>query len=300
MSSEFGSCDRGNSRSSTARRVKLASGLTVATVVAVAGAMWAGTTAQATASRLSATTAATTTTGTNGAGPTDTGRATEGQRVDISGPDGLPTSPVTVTKGGDLVVHLKERAGSTGHSWSVSINGSGLELTGDVVAPAPVPQPGAAGEHIFTFHAKRSGPATLTFDLARPWEHEPARTVSVTVVVGKGNPHPAPLASTVDVYGPDKLPTAPVEVDTGNTLAVHLTEQAGSTGYSWSPADVPDNLSLTGESFVAGSAMPGSVGQHIFTFRVNGAGQTTLTFKLARPWEHEPASKISLTVLSRR
>lgn len=291
---ESGFPRKATSRSATTRHLKLASGLAVAALVAGTGAAWAGADLHGAASSVLAAASR------NGTGTLGVGTRAEGRPMEVFGPDDFPDEPVTVAKGGTLVVHLAEAAGSTGHSWSMSLTGSSLELTDDDVTEAGENRPGAPGEHTFTFRAKRSGSTTLTFDLARPWEGTPATTLTLTVNVDKASPRPTPLAPVVDVHGPDGLPGRPVEVDAGNILAVHLTEQAGSTGYSWSPAKVPGNLTLVGDTYVAGPSVPGAPGYHIFTFRVKGPGEGTLSFGLARPWEPAPVDRASVTIAVKR
>jgi predicted secreted protein len=245
-----------------------------------------------------------------------------GRRIDVYGPDRLPTTPVQVTVGSELVVHLDEQAGSTGYSWSVQMTGTSLTKTGEKVTSPSNGLVGAVGEHAFMFRGVRSGSVQMVFTLARPWETTAARSVPLAVEVAESIPaptavpdpastavldptplptvtsDPTPATHTVDVYGPEQLPTA-VRVRVGDQLAVHLTERAGSTGYSWSATSVPNNLRLIATKVVEGANRPGAAGaagERIFTYRVSQAGTGTLSFELRRPWEPAPVKTVTLSV----
>lgn len=282
MMSESGFRGGTNGRPATARRLTLASGLAVTAVLAGTSMTWASVAAPDAAS--SARHAAGAGTGAAASGPSATSlsHTKKGRLVELFGPDDLPGSPVRLVAGDTLRVHLEEQSGSTGLAWSVSSVGKGLEPAGGSVTPIGEPGPGAPDNHTFAFRAVRCGTMTLTFDLVRG-DDAPARTVSLTVVVGKGGASPVPLAPTVDVRGPEGLPKRPVEVDAGNTLAVHLTERSSSTGLSWSAVDVPHHLLFLGDEVVPGGNRPGAAGEHVFRYRVLEARPGSLSFALSRP-----------------
>ncbi|HET9655775.1 MAG TPA: protease inhibitor I42 family protein [Kineosporiaceae bacterium] len=125
----------------------------------------------------------------------------------------------------------------------------------------------------------------------------PARTPSTpsATTTPAGKPPAGPR--TVEVSGPGKLPAGPVQARVGDRVVVHLTEQAGSTGYSWSATTVPAGLTPAGDTVVPGPAVPGAPGEHTFTFQVTQAGTGTLKFTLARPWAPTPpADEIVVTL----
>jgi predicted secreted protein len=312
-------------RSTTGRRAVLTSGLAVAALAIGAGATWASNVGNGTPGGASA----------SGPGASVTTPAADpaGGSVEVSGPDGLPTTPVKVEAGGRLVVRLTEQAGSTGYSWAVGSTPGFLRLAGDTTVPASDPMPGAPGEHVFTFQVARAGTGTLSFALRRPWESGAAArtadlivTTTTTTTGGDGtapppttttttpapsttpaepsptttrNPDPSTPApsATVVVRGPDGLPAA-VSVLVGGRLVVRLSEQAGSTGYSWAPRSVPKGLRLVGNRVIAATGgMPGAPGERVLTFAVTRAGTAKLSFVLVRPWSPDaPAKTVSLTV----
>jgi predicted secreted protein len=106
-------------------------------------------------------------------------------------------------------------------------------------------------------------------------------------------------SNRIDVFGPSKAPNKPVLVSVGDELVVHLTEQAGSTGYSWFSAGVPEILTATGDQVIPSVTPPGesspvgAPGEHVFTFTVVGSGAGKVTFTLRRPWE--PAATQTIT-----
>lgn len=118
---------------------------------------------------------------------------------------------------------------------------------------------------------------------------------SSTVAVPLGWSRPA--GRTVDVYGPDGLPTTPVPVRVGDILVVHLKEQAGSTGYAWSIQSTPDNLTFIED--VVGSPESSAIGapyDHAFRLRVTGSGTATVSFSLRRAWDGRSAQDVAVTV----
>jgi inhibitor of cysteine peptidase len=86
----------------------------------------------------------------------------------------------------------------------------------------------------------------------------------------------------------------------GDHIIIRLSENP-TTGYHWraEPAD-PGVLELQSDEFMqAGSQAPGSGGVRILRYLARGAGNTSVTLELARPWEaNTPRSqfKIQLTV----
>ena len=112
-------------------------------------------------------------------------------------------------------------------------------------------------------------------------------------------------AGRIDVFGPSKAPNKPVLVSVGDELVVHLTEQAGSTGYSWFSAGMPEILTATGDQVIPSvtppgeSPRPGAPGEHVFTFTVVGSGAGKVTFTLRRPWEPAPTQTITFRVTVR-
>jgi predicted secreted protein len=108
---------------------------------------------------------------------------------------------------------------------------------------------------------------------------------------------PAPSGRTVEVHGPDGLPATPIPVRVGDILVVHLREQAGSTGYSWSAGLPGAGLVPIGEQ--AGPPETSALGaptEHSFSFRVTREGDAALEFSLRRPWEEAPAQEITVSV----
>lgn len=183
MTPEFPSQARKSCHTITVRRTMLASGATIAVILAVGGVMWVNIDPQSAAAHPSTPTARADGAGPTGTRPTaaDINRTTDARRVDIFGPRGLPATPVTVATGGELVVHLQEQAGSTGYSWSPTDVPDNVTLKGESSGTGPT-APGSVGEHIFTFRVNRDGQGTLSFNLARPWEKKPANTISITVI----------------------------------------------------------------------------------------------------------------------
>lgn len=222
--------------------------------------------------------------------PAPAPKPTPAQAVEISGPEGLPTTPVALVPGQRLVVHLREQAGSTGFSWATQQVSGNLKADSDRLIPGPNVA-GSVGDHVFIFEATKVGDGRLTFLLRRPGTGEVSTRAVVRVRVG------AP-ARTVDVRGPQGLPKS-VAVKVGDTLVVHLAEQAGSTGYSWAAVRTPKNLTAAGNTVVPGPGAPdvvGAAGEHVFTFRVGAAGSGMLLFALNRPGASGPANVVAVQV----
>ncbi|HEY6793164.1 MAG TPA: protease inhibitor I42 family protein [Kineosporiaceae bacterium] len=211
--------------------------------------------------------------------------------------ESLPAAPVILSEGTKLVVHLSEPAG-TRYTWSASVGGTGLSRAEETLTPPAEPKPGGASDHVFTFRASRTGTAHLTCALATS-TGDTARTVRIDATVSRRRtPSDAPR-QVIYVHAPQDLPAGAVTARTGDLLMISLDEQAGSTGFSWSPATLPAGFRLVEEATVPGARMPGSVGQHVFTIQVTRPGSADLTFTLARPWEHDPADRVSLAIAVR-
>jgi predicted secreted protein len=125
-----------------------------------------------------------------------------------------------------------------------------------------------------------------------------APTTSTPIPSTTEMPDPG-AAGIVDLHGPDGLPSE-VAVKVGGLLVVHLKEQAGSTGYSWTTQEVPTVLRPVNDQVISRpspSGMTGVPDEHVFTFAVTEAGTGQLSFALLRPWlPNNPAQTVSLTV----
>ncbi len=128
--------------------------------------------------------------GATGPGDPGTGSLTAATAppVEVFRPERLRGTAVAVRLGEEIIIHLDEQAGSTGHSWSAVIIPHTLAPVGDEVSSPPA-RPGVlsgvgmSGEHRFTFRGVRPGTARLGFALRRPWEPVPLRTLTITVTV---------------------------------------------------------------------------------------------------------------------
>lgn len=74
-----------------------------------------------------------------------------------------------------------ERAAGTGYDWEVATLPGDVRLVSATEAPKGGPRPGGPVEDRFAFVVDEAGTFTLVFVLRRPWEEEPARTVTATV-----------------------------------------------------------------------------------------------------------------------
>lgn len=89
-----------------------------------------------------------------------------------------------------LVVRLPSNP-STGYSWSYTMTGDDVlsldTITGET--PAKDGMVGVPGLEVWSFRAKGTGKAMLTYVYSRAWEKEaaPAKTFTLTVVVNPGN-----------------------------------------------------------------------------------------------------------------
>ncbi|KNX38879.1 protease inhibitor I42 family protein [Luteipulveratus halotolerans] len=98
----------------------------------------------------------------------------DGQRIEMS-------------PGDSLELRL-DQPGATGFRWTtqavppgVVAHRAGAEPSGEAGVGGP---PGAARTTVIELVASAAGEGELTLALARPWEDEPARTLTVTLAVG--------------------------------------------------------------------------------------------------------------------
>jgi inhibitor of cysteine peptidase len=131
------------------------------------------------------------------------------------------------------------------------------------------------------------------------WASDTAPATSSGRWTAATSPATAP-ADQVVVHGPDGLPTTPVPVAVGDRLVVQLVENA-STGYLWSVTSVSGPLLPTGDTMIPpAQPLPGAPGAHAFTFRVLRPGPGAVTFTLRRPWEAQPLTTATVTVVAHR
>jgi predicted secreted protein len=98
---------------------------------------------------------------------------------------------ITVRAGEEFFIALSANTGSTGYSWTQTMNNPEvLAYEGNVSQPpgtqTPGAQmPGAPGQQIFIYHANRTGTATIVLAYTRPFEPDapPAKTLTYTVTV---------------------------------------------------------------------------------------------------------------------
>lgn len=123
----------------------------------------------------------------------------------------------------------------------------------------------------------------------------------------KTTPTPKPAddgtqsARRVEISNPERLGGKPVLVRVGDEVVVHLSEQAGSTGYSWSAVTVPEILSSAGDKVTGPPENPsrplvGAPGTHSFSFRAVAPGTGRLSLALRRPWEPTPVKTVVVTL----
>lgn len=83
------------------------------------------------------------------------------------------------------------------------------------------------------------------------------------------------------------------------TIVVSLAENP-STGYRWQLQPLAAAVTLTADTYVAGSSepRPGAGGSRILTFTASAVGEATIGADLRRPWEQTspPAETFTLTV----
>lgn len=137
--------------------------------------------------------------------------AAEGRRTHIFGPDSLPTTPIGIRKGGELLVHLDEQAGSTGLSWSPTHLPTNLtELYDEVVDGG-----GALGsptDHVFRYRVSIAHNGSLSFALRKAGQAQDEKTV--TFKIGTES---SPTHQVIDVHGPDGLPAEGVKARIGTS-----------------------------------------------------------------------------------
>jgi inhibitor of cysteine peptidase len=93
---------------------------------------------------------------------------------------------ITVRPGEEFFIALPANTGSTGYSWTQTMNNPEvLAYEGNVSQPPEQQMPGAPGQQIFIYHANRSGTATIVLAYTRPFEPDapPQKTLTYTVTV---------------------------------------------------------------------------------------------------------------------
>jgi inhibitor of cysteine peptidase len=93
---------------------------------------------------------------------------------------------ITVRAGEEFFIALSANTGSTGYSWTQTMNNPEvLAYEGNVSQPPAQAMPGAPGQQIFIYHANRTGTATIVLAYTRPFEPDapPAKTLTYTVTV---------------------------------------------------------------------------------------------------------------------
>lgn len=100
--------------------------------------------------------------------------------------DANAASGITVRAGEEFFIALASNSGSTGYSWTQTMNNPEvLAYEGNVSQPPAQQMPGAPGQQIFIYHANRTGTATIVLAYTRPFEPDapPAKTLTYTVTV---------------------------------------------------------------------------------------------------------------------
>jgi len=103
-------------------------------------------------------------------------------------------------------------------------------------------------------------------------------------------------AKSVDVRGPQGWPAKVIRVHPGDIVVVHLSEQAGSTGYAWHIAGPNSSLKLIDEKI--GKPVSDAIGapyDHAFRFKVTQAGTAQARFRLTRATS-DTAKELTLKV----
>jgi predicted secreted protein len=90
----------------------------------------------------------------------------------------------------------------------------------------------------------------------------------------------------------------PIHVKVGEPFCIEL-EGTPSAGYVWSLTDRPSAMKVVEEKIHPGSAVGGRARQ-TFVFEPMEAGEATLTFEYARPWEGKAAEKHQVVVQSQK
>ena len=87
--------------------------------------------------------------------------------------------------------------------------------------------------------------------------------------------------------------------DSGSTTKIVIQLKGNTTtGYSWTYSMEPEGVvkELSYEYRQDAPNMIGSGGTSVFTFEGIQSGQTTLTFRYARPWESSPPQTLTYIV----
>ncbi|WP_433207210.1 protease inhibitor I42 family protein [Dactylosporangium sp. CS-047395] len=89
-----------------------------------------------------------------------------------------------------------------------------------------------------------------------------------------------------------------VSIAQGDRVVVRVGETP-TTGYRWQ-FDLPgDLLSVDADEYRPGGAAPGAAGERVVALHATRPGHGTLTLRLARAWEGEPARTVRLAVTVR-
>lgn len=81
-----------------------------------------------------------------------------------------------------------------------------------------------------------------------------------------------------------------IEVPVGGTFDVPL-EGVPTSGFRWElsiPDEARELIDPLGDEWEQASGLAGGPAVQRFRFRASGAGEATLTFRYARPWEEAP------------
>jgi len=161
----------------------------------------------------------------------------------------------------------------------------------DPAAEAAATKPPAVAPAAVSTPATSTGPGTRTTPT-------PAPTPTPTPAPTDGG---AQSARRVEISNPERLGGKPVLVRVGDEVVVHLSEQAGSTGYAWSVVTVPEILASAGDKVTGPPENPsrplvGAPGTHSFAFRAVASGTGRLSVALRRPWEPTPVKTVVLTL----
>jgi len=97
---------------------------------------------------------------------------------------------------------------------------------------------------------------------------------------------PASTAETVAVAPHDRV-------------IIHI-EETPTTGYRWTVDLSDDVLTVDSDDFRATvGGMPGAAGERTVVLRTTRPGRSTVTLRLAREWEAEPARTVRLDIAIR-
>ena len=93
----------------------------------------------------------------------------------------MSSESIRVRQGAAFQVALREPA-ATGHRWRLTDAPAAVAFVDErYEAPGPGEPIGSAGQRIITLRAKGRGHYRLKFELARPWETQPAKEHHVDV-----------------------------------------------------------------------------------------------------------------------